>query len=229
VDGEATTRTKAPPVVSVLAIVALCLAFLGILGAVTAPLAFLLGVITLVRARRGPQLDLVFGVLALAVSVVAGLAGLAIDYAIGHEVVFRRIDHCQGKLYAIGDALLDYAADHGDQLPAPKSEAELHALLAPYLGTDDDIWTCRTGARYILNPDLAGWYLDELDEEYDILVCETFDGHSMVFPHHGFGWPDCGNFYFADETVDWLEPGDIDDDGPVDGLRLPGAGEYQPL
>lgn len=230
-NADGTPHDDQPAALSGLAITALALAFLGVLAGVTAPLAFGLGVVTLWRARHGgPRLDPLFGVLSLAVAVVAGGLGVGVVCAGSHQIAGGRLYRCQRHLEQIGDALLDYAEDHGDQLPAPKSEAELRTLLAPYLNdADDDLWTCPTGARYIINPDIAGWYLDELDPEYDILVCETLDGQTMAFPHHGFGWPKCGNFYFADETVDWLEPGDITLDGPDESFKLPGAGEYQSL
>jgi len=230
-NADATPCDDQSVALSGLAITAVVFAFLGILGGLTAPLAFVLGIVVLWRARRGgPRLDPAFGVLTLAVSIVAGGAGLAVVGVASHQAAGGRLLRCQRQIEQIGDALLDYAEAHGEQLPAPQSENELHSLLAPYLAeAGDDLWICPTGARYIPNPDLAGWYLDELDPDYDILVFETIDGESMAFPHHGYGWPKCGLFYFADGAADWLEPGDIEHDGPEDGLKLPGDAEFQPL
>ncbi len=178
----------------------------------------------------GPVLHALFIVPAPPPSRAKARALMAVVGVASHQAAGGRLLRCQRQIEQIGDALLDYAEAHGEQLPAPQSENELHSLLAPYLAeAGDDLWICPTGARYIPNPDLAGWYLDELDPDYDILVFETIDGESMAFPHHGYGWPKCGLFYFADGAADWLEPGDIEHDGPEDGLKLPGDAEFQPL
>ena len=221
------TRRRGP---SGLAISAVLLACCAVFGGLTAPFAFALGLLVLARSRGADQTtDLVLGVISLGIAVVGGVIGLSLLIALALPAVSAARAEagtalCQSHVLHLGEAVLAYAHDHDDVLPDPASEDELHALLRPYLAAPDEAWTCQTGARYILNTDLAGWALDELDTEYDILIHETENGASIAFPHGGYGV-----FYFADGAVERLLPEDIDYGGPDDDVMLPNAAVPQPL
>lgn len=66
----------------------------------------------------------------IAIAVIAGLAGILIPAATGTHAMARSIA-CRSNLRQVGIAVLAYAGDHDDRLPAPRNWGDDHPATSP--------------------------------------------------------------------------------------------------
>jgi prepilin-type processing-associated H-X9-DG protein len=213
----AATATTAPAAkTSALAITAMVLGILSFCTFfLTAPLAFILGIIAIVMiARSNGQLKgMGFAITGIVVPIVA-LPFVAIMMGImmpalakARDVAQRQI--CANNLKQLGVAMMQYAEDNNDQFPTSDKWCD---LLGPYY-KNEKVLVCPAAGKgkcnYAINPDAKPG-----SSGGTMLLFETKDGWNQSGGlellanenHRGEG----SNVLFCDGHVEFIEANDSD-------------------
>jgi prepilin-type processing-associated H-X9-DG protein len=197
-------------VAMVLGILSFCTFFL------TAPLAFILGIISLVMIARsnGRLKGMGFAITGIVVPIVAVpfvgfMMGILMPALAKARIVAQR-QICANNLKQLGAAMMQYAEDNNDQFPSADKWCD---LLKPYC-ENEKLFVCpaaRTGrCSYAINPDAT-----PTSSGGTMLLFETQDGWNQSGGleiltnenHHGEG----SNVLFCDGHVEFIKAAEDDD------------------